>query len=173
MVPLLADARFPPTVRRHPLMPPERAWRMDLRLIHPSAWKAIFRSAMREREDFAAPLGPAPRLLYLHRSELLQDAKVVPASGHHLRNLAFGEAQGGGTRPPHLSARRRDDTSRALRRTALYPMPYDASRSPPAPPLRVLFTLVRGRLILGSIDSESCIVRSIRVGQAAYPHPEA
>jgi len=32
-------------------------------------------------------LGSGPRLRYIHRSELLQDAQVVPARSDHLRNL--------------------------------------------------------------------------------------
>jgi hypothetical protein len=34
---LLADSRFPPRGRRHPMMPPEGVWRIDGSLIHRSA----------------------------------------------------------------------------------------------------------------------------------------
>src|SRR5918997_1699592 len=39
---------------------------------------------------------------------------MVPARSYDVRDLALGEAQGGGPRPPHLSARRCDAARRAL-----------------------------------------------------------
>src|SRR5215211_1845440 len=59
-------------------------------------------------------LGSGPRLRHVHRFELLQDAQMVPASSYHLRNLAFGEAQGSGPHPPHPLARRGDGTCGTL-----------------------------------------------------------
>src|SRR5215212_4667519 len=59
-------------------------------------------------------LGSGPRLRHGHRFELLQDAQMVPASSYHLRNLAFGEAQGSGPHPPHPLAPRGDGTCGTL-----------------------------------------------------------
>src|SRR5215216_8174360 len=59
-------------------------------------------------------LGSGPRLRHGHRFELLQDAQMIPASSYHLRNLAFGEAQGSGPHPPHPLARRGDGTCGTL-----------------------------------------------------------
>src|SRR5829696_3862987 len=70
-------------------------------------------------------LGSGPRLRHVHRFELLEDAQVIPACSYYLRNPTFGKAQGSGPRPPHLPARRRDGTRRAL--------PFSLVGSPPGP----------------------------------------